>query len=86
MAASIIEDLMRSVQLLSGLPEQSTRQDTIQSFKTQLEEQLVPKLESALQSHNDTQQLLIHKIYCHLGIEPLFIEGFCRFHSASFVQ
>lgn len=86
MAASIIEDLMRSIQLLSGIPNQEARLSTIQSFNKELEVQLLPKLESALQSRNDTQQLLIHKIYCHLGLESKFIEEFCHFHSASFVQ
>ena len=86
MAASIIEDLMRSIQLLSGIPNQETRLSPIQAFNKELEVQLLPKLESALQSRNDTQQLLIHKIYCHLGLESKFIEEFCHFHSASFVQ
>ena len=37
MAASIIEDLMRSIQLLSGIPNQETRLSTIQSFNKELE-------------------------------------------------
>ena len=40
MAASILEDMSRSVALLQGLPDQQNRVDSITTFKKELEEQL----------------------------------------------
>ena len=38
MAASILEDMSRSVTLLQGLPDQQSRVDSITTFKKELEE------------------------------------------------
>lgn len=84
MAASILEDMSRSVTLLQGLPDQQSRVDSITTFKKELEEQLTPKLQNAFQSNNESQQLILHKIYSHLQLESQFVSSFCQFHSAAF--
>ena len=86
MAASILEDMSRSVALLQGLPDQQSRVDSITAFKKELEEQLTPKLQKAFQSQNESQQLILHKIYSHLQLEAQFVSSFCQFHSAAFSQ
>ena len=84
MAASIVEDMTHSVLLLQGLPDQQERLDSITTFKKELQDQLAPKLQKAFQSQNDSQQLVLHKIYSHLQLESLFVSSFCQFHAASF--
>ena len=84
MAASILEDMSRSVTLLQGLPDQQSRVDSITTFKKELEEQLTPKLQTAFQSNNESQQLILHKIYSHLDLESQFVSAFCQFHSTAF--
>lgn len=86
MAASILEDMSRSVALLQGLPDQQNRVDSITTFKKELEEQLTPKLQTAFQSNNESQQLILHKIYSHLDLESQFVSAFCQFHSTAFSQ
>ncbi|KAK8818906.1 hypothetical protein WA577_003016 [Blastocystis sp. JDR] len=84
MAASILEDMSRSVALLQGLPDQQSRVDSITTFKKELEEQLTPKLQTAFQSNNESQQLILHKIYSHLDLESQFVSAFCQFNSTAF--
>lgn len=86
MAASILEDMSRSVALLQGLPDQQSRVDSITTFKKELEEQLTPKLQTAFQSNNESQQLILHKIYSHLDLESQFVSAFCQFHSTAFFR
>lgn len=85
-AASLIEDMSKSVSLLSGLPEQEKRLQSLQSFRQGLEDQLSPKLQTALSTKNESQQLLLHKIYCHLDIESRFIDAFCSYHTSTFIE
>lgn len=86
MAASILEDMNRSVQLLSGLPDQSTRINTLQQYKKELEGQLAPKLDSSLYSKQEDQLVSLYKIYCSLHLESTFIQSFCQFYASSFTS
>ena len=85
-AASLIEDMAKSVVLLSDLPGQEKRLQSLQSFRQRLEDQLSPKLQTALSTKNESQQLLLHKIYCHLDIESRFIDAFCSHYTSTFVE
>ena len=84
MAASIVEDMTHSVLLLQGLPDQQQRLNSITTFKRELQDQLAPKLQKAFQSQNESEQLVLHKIYSHLHLESLFISSFCQFYASSF--
>ena len=85
-AASLIEDMAKSVVLLSDLPGQEKRLQSLQSFRQRLEDQLSPKLQTALSTKNEPQQLLLHKIYCHLDIESRFIDAFCSHYTSTFIE
>lgn len=86
MAASVLEDMGKSVKLLSGLPDQSDRLSMLKQFKQELESQLSPKLQKSLQSRNEDQLLSLYKIYCSLNIESTFISSYCSFYASSFVE
>lgn len=86
MAASVLEDMTKSVALLSGLPDQESRLHTLQQYKTELENQLSPKLDSCLQINSDDQLLSLYKIYCSLHIEQSFVQKYCTYHASSFKE
>lgn len=86
MASSIIEDMGKSVSLLQDLPNQEKRSRDLQEFRRRLESQLSPKLEVALSTHDDAQQLSLHTVYCNLGIEAQFIEAFSSFYMSTFQE
>lgn len=86
MTASVLEDMTKSVALLSGLPDQESRLHTLQQYKTELENQLSPKLDSCLQINSDDQLLSLYKIYCSLHIEQSFIQKYCTHHASSFKE
>ena len=86
MAASVLEDMAKSVQLLSGLPDQSDRLNVLQQSKQELEGQLSPKLQQSLRTQNSSQLLSLYKIYCSLHIQSTFIDSYCAFHSSSFAE
>ena len=86
MAASILEEMSRSVQLLSGLPDQTIRMNTLQEYKKELEGQLAPKLSSSLHAKQEEQLVSLYKVYCSLHIETIFIQAFCEYYASSFTS
>ena len=86
MDSSIIEDMSKNMSLLQDLPNQEKRSNDLQEFRKRLEAQLSPKLETALSTHDDAQQLSLHAVYCNLGIESQFIEAFSSFYTPTFQE
>lgn len=81
-----MEDLNRSVKLLSGLPDQTSRLNELQQYKQELENQLSPKLKQSLQSNNEDALLSLYKVYCSLHIDSTFIESYCSYYASSFTK
>ena len=86
MASSIIEDMSKSMSLLQDVPNQEKRSQDLQEFRKRLEAQLSPKLQTALSTHDDAQQLSLHTVYCNLGIEAQFIDAFSTFYMSTFQE